>query len=228
MLRSKNRSIIISYLSLRKLIGILGMLLPFICVFGVILFSKPGVCTVYDSISYYYHTNIRDFFTGLLSVLSMFLVTYKGRELIDNIITIIIGIAGFCVAVFPCLISRTSTTPVGIFQINPELSNTLHIISAAVFFILLGINSMCLFTLSNEKVISNLMKIKRNIIYKVCGIIIFVSLAALVILYFTIGLDKMNRYRLVFIFETVMLLAFGTSWLVKGGAIYKDKKLQAV
>jgi hypothetical protein len=222
MLRRKNRSIIVSYLTLRKLIGIMGMLLPLICVLGVILFSKPGVSTVYDSISYYYHTNMRDFFVGLLFVLSLFLVTYKGYELIDNIITIIIGIAGFGIAVFPCLVSKTSTIPVGIFQLNPKISNILHLISAAIFFILLGINSMCLFTLSDEEVIVNQMKIKRNIIYKVCGIIIFVSLAALAILYLAIGLDEMNQYRLVFIYETIMLLAFGTSWLVKGGTIYKD------
>ena len=116
MFRKRNRSIIISYLSLRRLIGILGILLPFICVLGGLLFSD---LPVRSSISSYYHTNMRDFFVCLLVGVSLFLLTYKGRERIDNIVTSIIGFTGLGVAVLPCLNSLALTEPVGIFQINP-------------------------------------------------------------------------------------------------------------
>ena len=147
MFRIKNRSIIISYMSLRRLIGILGMLLPFICVLGGFLFS--ALC-IQQSISFYYHTNMRDFFVGLLIGISFFLITYKGYELIDIIVTSSIGITGFCVAAFPCFLSKNSL-PIGIFQLNPEISDNLHVISATIFFILLAINSIFLFTLSKDK-----------------------------------------------------------------------------
>ncbi|MEJ2664743.1 MAG: DUF998 domain-containing protein, partial [Spirochaetia bacterium] len=84
MFRKKNRSIIISYIALRRLIGILGMLLPFICILGGLLFAA---LYVEPSISDYYYTNMRDFFVGLLFGVSLFLITYKGYELIDDIVT---------------------------------------------------------------------------------------------------------------------------------------------
>ena len=218
-LREKNRSIIISYLSLRRLIGILGMLLPFICVFGGLLFSDTPILS---SISAYYHTNMRDFFVGLLVGVSLFLMTYKGYERIDNIVTGIIGFTGLGVAIFPCLKSITSTETVGIFQINPVISNKIHLICAFTFFFLLAINSMFLFTLTKSNDIPKTKDKKiRNCIYISCGIIILLSLVILLIRSL-VGAEVENDKTLL-IFETVMLLAFGISWLVKGKTLFKDR-----
>lgn len=55
-----NKQLVISYLTLRKTIGILGIFLPLTLVIGSILF---GDCiTIQQSISNYYHTNMRDVF----------------------------------------------------------------------------------------------------------------------------------------------------------------------
>lgn len=219
-LRNKNKSIIISYIALRRFIGIMGMLLPVICILGGLIFSETGI---QPSISAYYYTNMRDFFVGLLIGISFFLLTYKGYELIDNIITSFIGITGFGIAVFPCFFSD-SPLPIGIFQVNPEISDKLHVTSALVFFILLSVNSIFLFTLSKDKKIkkdSN--KAKRNLIYIICGIIILISIITLFIINFTIDYDIISRYKLVLIFETIMLFVFGISWLVKGDTLFKDE-----
>jgi small-conductance mechanosensitive channel len=219
MFRKRNRSIIISYLTLRKLIGILGILLPFICVLGGFLFSD---FPIRSSISSYYHTNMRDFFVGLLVGVSLFLLTYKGYERIDNIVTGIIGFAGLNVAIFPCLNTIAPTEPVGIFQISPVLSNNIHLISAFTFFFLLAINSIFIFTLTKSKSIPKTRNKKiRNYIYIGCGVVILLSLLILFIRAL-VGAEVENSKTLL-VFETIMLLAFGISWLVKGETLFKDK-----
>lgn len=221
MFRKRNRSIIISYLSLRRLIGILGILLPFICVLGGLLFSD---LPIRSSISSYYHTNMRDFFVGLLAGVSLFLITYKGYERIDNIVTGIIGFTGLGVAIFPCLNSLASKELVGIFQINPIISNKIHLVCAFTFFFLLAINSIFIFTLTKSKNIPKTRNKKiRNYIYIGCGIIILLSLAILLIRAL-VGVEVENDKTLLFL-ETIMLVAFGTSWLVKGKTLESLKAL---
>jgi hypothetical protein len=204
-LKEKNSSIIISYFSLRQLIGWLGMLLPPICILGGYFFSK---IPIQRSISFYYHTNMRDFFVGLMVCVALFLTTYKGYERRDKIITTTIGIAGLGIALFPCLRSSTDTRSVGIFQLRPSISDKIHISCALIFFILLAINSIFLFTLGKDD--------WKNKIYKLCGYTILASIITLAILLLAINPEEVKNYKMVLAFETIMLLAFGLSWLVKG------------
>lgn len=219
MFGSRNRSIIISYISLRRLIGILGILLPFICVFGGLLISD---IPIRSSISSYYHTNMRDVFVGILVGVSLFLMTYKGYERIDNIVTAMSGLAALGVVIFPSRYSLVSTEPLGVFQISPVISDKIHAVCSVIFFILLAINSIFLFTLTKNKDIPKTRNKKiRNYIYISCGIIILLSLAILLIRSL-VGTEVENDKTLL-VFETIMLLAFGTSWLVKGKTLFKDK-----
>ena len=218
MLRDKNKSFILSYLMLRKLIGILGMLLPFTCLLGgSVLRNAP----VMDSISAYYHSNMRDVLVGLLVGVSLFLMTYKGYERRDMLVAVASGIAGLGIAIFPCASRVDPPSAVGIFLLTPPLNGYLHYGSSAIFFILLGINSFFLFTLGNKESWTKSKSI-RNGIYRGCGIAIFVSLLTLLILTIILG-DELIATAWTFVFETIMLLAFGISWLVKGESFFTDK-----
>ena len=148
MLRNKNKGIIISYIALRRLIGVLGILLPFILMFGGYVFAGllPKV-----TISNYYYTNMRDFFIGLLFTISMFLITYKGYERIDIIITSLSGIAGLGIAVFPGLDYKQIISITGIFQLDSAVSYNIHLVCVSLFFMLLAVNSIFLFTLPRGK-----------------------------------------------------------------------------
>jgi hypothetical protein len=218
MLKDKNKSLIVSYLTLRKLIGILGILLPFVCLFGGSLIQNVRVM---DSISAYYHSNIRDLLVGLLVAVSLFLMTYKGYERRDTFVATVSGIAGLGIAIFPCASRVEPSSAVGLFQLTPPVAGYLHFGSSALFFILLGINSCFLFTLGDEE---NWTKRKsiRNRIYRACGFVIFASLISLLVLRIILG-DKLADTEWTFVFETVMLLAFGISWLVKGDTFFADK-----
>ena len=73
----KNENLCLSYVTLRRAIGVLGMLLPLLCVAGGAAFMGLGVGR---SISYYYHTNMREFFTGILAIVCAILATYRGYD----------------------------------------------------------------------------------------------------------------------------------------------------
>jgi hypothetical protein len=66
------------------------------------------------------------------------------------------------------------------------------------------------------------MKKQRNRVYKICGIVILVSVAGIPIF----GLDgiweHVKAYKPTFVLETFALVAFGISWLTKGEAILGD------
>lgn len=67
-------------------------------------------------------------------------------------------------------------------------------------------------------------KKKRNLIYRGCGVTIFISL--LIIGLYFLYLEKeypfLTKYKPVFWLESIALLAFGISWLVKGDTLFKD------
>jgi len=174
---------IISYLTLRKAIGYLGMLLAPILVLTVLILEGH----VEQSISAYYNTAMRDVMVGILITSGAFLISYRGYDLKDNIISWISGISAIGVALF------------SVYQ------PIIHGIFAGVFFLSLAYMAYFQFTLGKSR--------RNNVIYKICAVIILVGAVALPTIRFNYS---------VLIFETVMLLAFGASWLVKGSS-FKSK-----
>ncbi|HPS58642.1 MAG TPA: hypothetical protein PK514_11105 [Spirochaetota bacterium] len=215
-------NMIISYITLRNLIGYGGILLPFVCMAGAAFIG--GKC-IQESVSMYYYSNMRDFFIGLMAVVSLFLVTYKGYCLVDNIVTTSSGVMGLLLALFPCMQSKDATELVGIFMLKQGTSEYIHVTSAAVFFILLALNSIFLFTRSKLKWKDFPCRKKiRNIIYIGCGVIILVALVLLAVLTMVLGSAYVTEHRIPLILEIIMLSAFGVSWLVKGETIFKDRQ----
>jgi hypothetical protein len=73
--------LIITYLTLRKLIGILGVTLPFILFLGGLLIFQTGI---QSSVSSYYYTGMRDLFVGTICVIGFFLLIYKGEAILKD------------------------------------------------------------------------------------------------------------------------------------------------
>lgn len=217
-LNQENDKLIISYKTLRRLIGILGILLPLINILGGYLIAKTPV---QQSISMYYYTNMRDFLVGLMFVVSFFLITYKGYSLIDLIVSTITGITGLGVAIFPCIGDLSITQRVGIFQLSQSTSNYIHLTCAVLFFILLAINSMFLFTRSDVNVTPQ--KKIRNVIYLVSGIVILVCVLGFLLSFILLSLEQRFDSKILLILESIALLAFGISWLIKGETLFADK-----
>jgi hypothetical protein len=61
-------------------------------------------------------------------------------------------------------------------------------------------------------------------VYRVCGITIFATITLIAIYNFSgIEFQWLDKYKPVFWLEWIALLAFGTSWLVKGKLVLEDK-----
>ena len=202
-------NIIISYLTQRKLIGILGIALAFICMIGGLL----SFSSILPSISDYYYSNMRDVFVAVLTLTGAFLLTYKGYSREDNVVTTIAGISAILIGFFP--MTSSSVTVTGILQLTPETSHFLHATSAIIFFFLMAYMSYFLFTKTN-KIITQKKK-KRNKIYRLNGIIIIGAIFLLIIN----TIFSLFSHATI-IMEIIMLIAFSFSWLVKGEAILKD------
>lgn len=219
----RNSSIVISYMQLRTLIGLLGILLPFLCFAWDCAFNGGEVP---DSISLHYYVNFRDIFVGILVTVSFFLITYRGYNLLDDLVTWAIGLAGLATALFPC-VKPGWTGKVSIFMLDDEVTNIVHLAAAGTFFTLLAFNSVFLFTRSKTAVAKGSRKYWRNIVYRVCGGVILVPLIAMGIVTAATSIEFRQETKIILILETIMLVSFGVSWLVKGGAIMADRKYRA-
>jgi hypothetical protein len=193
------------------------MALPAVCFFGGLVFAHTGL---QQSVSSYYHTNMRDFLVGLLGCVAIFLFSYKGDRLIDNLVTLLAGVAGAGVAIFPCPTTGSPDMPIGIFQLPQHTSGDIHIICAGAFFILLAVNSFFLFVF-NKKPVTRQKKM-RNAVYIICGSIIMACMIFLIVIW-KAAPDFLANTSIGFAMETTMLATFGISWLVKGQTLFREK-----
>lgn len=202
---------IYSYLSLRKAVGWIGILIPVVLPLGAVVIF--GENTIRNNISVYYHSGMRDVFVGALCSIALFLFFYKGYNKWDNRTANLAGLFALGIAFFP-------TVPDGPYN----TSATIHFICAATFFVILAIMSLYFFT--RTKPGATRQKLIRNKIYIICGLVMVASAGA-VPLFLLFLRQKYPESTFVFWAETVALVAFGISWLTKGGTLYPDKKTKA-
>lgn len=184
----------------RFTLGIICGLLPICCVlFG--LFGKdvnqPGW---WYSISATYYATSSPWMIGSLCLSSFFFFTYKGYDLGDKWFTTLSSIMSICIVVFPCY--NAVLSKVGIFQLPVNISSIFHNISAGTLFVSFGLMIMFRFTKGARK--------GRNILYRICASIIFLSAIGVAIG----GKLHLPGYSII-IFETTLLEAFAVAWIVK-------------
>lgn len=190
----------VNTIRLRVVLGILGMLLPWIVVL-LQLFNETF--TWPDSISATWYTNACTSFMIILGASSILLGCYKGYDWQDDLVLTLSGIAGMGICLFPCWHGKADDL-VGTFLLPSSTSNTIHVVFAVVFFALLSYNSLFLFT-KGDKVKTRNKKI-RNIIFRICGIGMVASFALFLIPYFPCQ---------TWLVETIALSFFGISFLTK-------------
>jgi hypothetical protein len=204
---------------MRRLIGILGISLPFIVVIGGFSQGEPGL---QGSISGYYYTNMRDVFVGIVSGVALFLISYKGYERIDDIVANISGIFALGIIFFPTAVYSGKAVRVGMFLINDNISEQIHLTFGSLFFLALSFNSLFLFTRRHPGVMGKEKK-RRNMIYRSCGFVMILAMACITVYTMFLRGTILAATNPVLILESVALLAFGISWLVKGNTLFKDK-----
>jgi len=198
---------IISYYTMRRSIGILGITLPFILLAGSSLFG--GCEEVQSSISTYYHTNMRNIFVGFNCAVALFLFAYRGHDWRDNLAGYLGCIFVLGVAFLPCNVN----TPLKPCLIAPSpqshLVGDLHNLSALFYFIILIIYALFLFPkthmdmVTGEKMFMGRQKRKRNVVYYICGGLMTAALLTMVF-YMKVQVKTENREFLKPLFKPEM------------------------
>ncbi|RXK58325.1 hypothetical protein ESA94_16925 [Lacibacter luteus] len=208
---------------LRNTVGILGLLLPVLIYFGLMIdcgHSKP-----LESISHYYFTRVGSVFIIVVSLLAFFLIIYKGNREIDFWVSTIAGISALVVLLFPTGDIRAAECTQGHkFIVNglkaPEARETLHLVAAAIFLTSLAVMSLFLFP--HPKDVTKMQKKKlRNTIYRICGVLMLLFLAVLLFCFLT---KKTNtewyfNAKITYWMEALAVWSFGISWMVKGSIV---------
>ncbi|MBI3563490.1 MAG: DUF998 domain-containing protein [Gammaproteobacteria bacterium] len=205
-------SLVLSYLGLRKAIGIIGISLPFVLVIGKRIMDGPGML---PSISGYYYTTMRNVFVGSLFAIGVFLLSYRGPERKDDVAGNLACLFAIGVAIFPIM-------PDGGTARLSLVVGYLHLAFAILLFLTLAYFSLFLFRKTDATKEMTARKRHRNAIYLTCGITILGSIILLLI--YLLFLRYIVPYKLepIFWLESFAIFAFGVSWLTKGEAILKD------
>jgi hypothetical protein len=223
-LKEKENKLVVSYKTLRNLIGYCGMILPIV----LILTTKtaPSDKNIESSFSDYYYTSSGDILVSFLCTLGAFLFIYKGYNMKENILSSIAGICGIFAAFSPTATEDLRQS----FSVHTPLNDVpeifgfeRHTIVAGLFFIILGFISLCCFSQTDlNKQITTLKK-KRNNIFKICGWIMLISVIIMAIYFLSDRFRTMfGKIPFIFIMETIATWAFGISWLTIGETIYPD------
>jgi hypothetical protein len=243
--KENNNHLVIHYLALRQILGWMGLLLPVTLIIGSAWLYESGPEA---SISNYFYTSLRDVFIVTLCAVSLFLLAYKGYGKADFWVSNIAGIFGL-IAAFVHTNPKPGIHYVKQWLVKPEWTGgsiseidmaclpepyvsipvpqehvlgVIHLVCAAVFFLCLAYIAYFEFTKSTGPVTPQ--KIWRNRIYKFCGAGMLFCILALVPCFVSDHLDAWyNSHKLVFWGESVSLVLFGTSWLIKGEFVLKDK-----
>jgi hypothetical protein len=212
--RGTDSSLVISYLTLRATVGVLGILLPIVLsIGGMIIFHLH----LQSSLSSYYYTGMRDVLIGTLWSIGFFLFAYRGYELEDEI-------AGRLACVFAVGVSLFPTAPDCTDCLYSHFAATAHGIFAALLFLTLSYFSLVLFTKTDPTKHPTREKLQRNAVYRVCG---YIMLGCIVLTPLSLYVEPfktvLERFKPVFWLEAIAIFAFGISWFTKGEAILKDQ-----
>jgi hypothetical protein len=196
--------LVVSYLTLRKVVGVLGMALPVVvAVWG---FELQHAYHLLPSISDYYDLRTRDAFVGILFTIAWFLFAYHGYDRNDDVAGNLACLFALGVALFPIGGSR--------------IERVVHLASAAALFLVLAYFALFLFTKSGA--FQTHAKRIRNRVYRVCGALMLTCVGLIASYQLLWTQAPVTQLHPVFWLETTALWAFGFSWFVKGEAILKD------
>jgi hypothetical protein len=205
---ARNSALAGAYLFLQRLVGLVAVALPFVVAVGAVVLGDDGIAS---SISAYYYSPMGNVFVGALCALGVFFLSYQYKPVgpgyeADNHLSYGAAAAVIGVALFP----TAETEPEA--WTGEWWVSTIHLLCACALFVLLAIFSLTKFTKTDPDAPVTPRKRQRNLVYQVCGwtivaVILLVSASQLV--------DPPSAWHTLFWLESIGVVAFGISWLVK-------------
>jgi hypothetical protein len=214
-----DRPLVLSYMQIRRCVGGIGVLLPFVLFFG----NKIIGYGVQPSMSGYYYTPMRNIFVGSLCALAIFLITYEGWDRADTVITDLAGIGTFGTALCP----TSPVDPTG----HQAVVGIFHLTFACLTFFLLAVMSL---RFAKRMPTPSGISLRERVcyafgftppgrsqattaelvIYRASG---FVILLCLALIY---PMSKVYSHSLL-VLEMILLASFGAAWFTKGTTLLR-------
>ncbi|HEV2988748.1 MAG TPA: DUF998 domain-containing protein [Candidatus Angelobacter sp.] len=206
-------SLVLSYLSLRKAVGMIGVMLPFVLAFGNMILKDPGIKC---SISLYYYTKMGNVFVGSLCAIGVFMLSTRGYDRRDRI-------AGYLACIFAVGVALFPTSPECVPTAKLTGIGIVHLSSATLLFLTLAFFCFALFTQSDRKVPTR-RKLQRNRVYRISGFIILACISLIAVVSLPGINTAVEQLKPVFWLESLAVVTFGVAWLTKGEMILKDEE----
>ncbi|MFI7429593.1 DUF998 domain-containing protein [Micromonospora sp. NPDC049836] len=196
---------------LRLGVGSVGIALPVVLVVGHQLVTRR--LTLLDSLSGYYHTELRDVLVGALCAIGVFLISYRYRWPDDLLGTVAGGLA-ILVALFPTTVGAAAGT------VGPgdRFVGAVHQVAAGALFALLAVFCLVLFTRPDRAGVPPRRSAVR--FYRLCGGLIVLAIA-LALASTQLPADVRHTLKPVLWCETLAVFAFGAAWVVKSDALLR-------
>ena len=214
-----HRPLVMSYLGVRRAVGVSGFLLPVALGPGGWLLGVP----FQDNMSSYYHTPLRDVFVGTLCAMGVFLLCYRGVDRVENWTANVCCAAALGLALFP--LDADSQPPY-----QRTVTGLVHTACGGVFFLTLAAYSLFHFPRRSDDADApggppepHLRQ--RAFVYRVSGVVILLSVLAMGTYLFLLPTDlrrACDRWNVLFWGEWLAVWAFAAAWLTKGRAIGSD------
>lgn len=208
-------ALVLSYIGIRRAVGLSGFALPLGLGLGGWLAGVP----IQDNISSYYHTPLRDVFVGTMCAIAVFLLCYRGHDAIENWTANLGFVSALGVALCPL---DAGSDPL----VQRSVTGYLHTISGGVFFLTLAFYSLHHFPRSSRDRDDDGPHVwERNAIYRTSGIVILLSMVAMgsyLFLFPANWKSRLNDFNTLFWLESIAAWAFAAAWLTKGRVILAD------
>jgi hypothetical protein len=209
-------ALIDAYRYLQITVGIIAVLLPIVTVGGAWIADGEDL---HGTISAYYYSRMGAYFVGSMCVLGVIFRSYRRKPRpeykIDNTWTNIAGLLAVVVALIP---TSSDAHPNG----WSWTARTVHVSSAAALLLILAYLSYCRFTLPPETAQTPPEQRGQNRIYRWCGGIMLIALGA-----FVLATVLHAEPWITLSFESIAVIAFGVSWIVKSERFRPIVKLRA-
>lgn len=214
----------VSYFSLRRAVGVAGLLMPILVRLGAWHFE--GI-TDLSTISAHYYTGMREVFVGTLVLAGALLACYRSPSHWDTILATVAGGAAIGIALFPmdptfgsqithqipaleggrCVHDGTCYIPHGILGYHGTF--------VGIFFALAFVLIVFRFPAFPSRPMTA-EKRSRNRVYRICGSIMLLSGC------FMWLFSRFKYADGMFWSESAAVMSFGVAWLVKGQLVLGD------
>jgi len=223
-LRSSTDPVVLSYYTMRGMVGLLALALPFFLAAGSILAALLVTGhlphpLLQCSISDYYYTPMRDLYIGSLCAIAAFFAFSRGYDLHDKITGYLAAVCALGVACFPSFNPRCS-------QYTPEdfAFGLIHTAFAALMYLMLAY--ICIFQFRKSSPEKSFTRRKRdtNLIYAASGLIMVACMVAMVGLTLLSTVERRHPSHWLFWCEAAANCAFGIARLTKGEGFMRDEQ----